>query len=237
MKLAIFDIDGTLTNTNTVDGECFVEAFADVHGVTGINTDWSDYPHTTDSGITLRIFQERWGRAPETSEITKLKQHFATLLQSQFATNPTLFAEIPGASKMFDRLRRETAWAVAIATGCWSESANLKLEAAGIHVDGVPIACADDSLSREEILQAAVSKALERYGQKSFERIVSIGDGVWDVRTALHLNFAFLGIASPERETRLRDAGATHVIQDYTDYNQVMRALNEALIPQNKENN
>lgn len=232
MKLAIFDIDGTLTNTNTVDGECFVEAFADVHGVTGINTDWSDYPHTTDSGITLRIFQERWGRAPETSEISKLKQHFATLLRSQLATNPALFAEIPGASAMFDRLRRETAWAVAIATGCWSESADLKLEAAGIHADGVPIACADDSLSREEILQAAVLKALERYGQKNFERIVSIGDGVWDVRTALHLNFAFLGIASPERETRLRTAGATHVIENYTDFDQVMRALNEASIPQ-----
>jgi beta-phosphoglucomutase-like phosphatase (HAD superfamily) len=29
MKLAIFDIDGTLTNTNRLDDECFVEALAE----------------------------------------------------------------------------------------------------------------------------------------------------------------------------------------------------------------
>lgn len=237
MKLAIFDIDGTLTNTNRVDGECFVQAFADVHGVTGINTDWADYPHTTDSGITLRIFQQRRGRAPDPSELTRLKERFVSLLRSQYSTNPSLFAEIPGASVMFDRLRQEPEWAVAIATGCWSESADLKLEAAGINANGVPIACADDSLSREEILQAATSKALSSYGQNSFEKIVSIGDGVWDARTALHLNFAFLGIGSGERETRLRMAGATHVIRDYTDFDQVILALNDAEIPRNTEKN
>ncbi|MDT5062547.1 MAG: hypothetical protein QOH63_3006 [Acidobacteriota bacterium] len=231
MKLIIFDIDGTLTNTNRVDGECFVQAFADLYGVTDINTNWGDYPHATDSGITLSIFQRRWNRAPAPSEVTRLKQSFVSFMQSQYSIDPTLFEEIPGAAKALDNLKQETGWAVSIATGCWSVSAEMKLKAAGIHTVGIPIACADDGLSREEILRAAVSKAQAHYGQNSFERIVSIGDGVWDVRTALHLNFAFIGIGSGEHEKLLRDTGATYVIGDYTDFERLVRGLNEAEIP------
>jgi phosphoglycolate phosphatase-like HAD superfamily hydrolase len=231
MKLVIFDIDGTLTNTNRVDGECFVQAFADLYGVTDINTNWADYPHATDSGITLQIFQQRWGRAPVPSEVTSLKRSFVSFMQSQFSIDPTLFEEIPGAASTLDRLRQGTEWAVAIATGCWSESAEMKLKAAGIFAGGIPMACADDSLSREEILRAAVSKGQAHYGQGDFERIVSIGDGVWDVRTALHLNFAFIGIGSGEHEKLLRTTGATYVIGDYSNFEQVVQGLNEAKIP------
>jgi phosphoglycolate phosphatase-like HAD superfamily hydrolase len=231
MKLIIFDIDGTLTNTNRVDGECFVQAFADLYGVTDINTNWADYPHATDSGITLSIFQQRWSRAPTPSEVTSLKQSFVSFMQSQYSIDPTLFEEIPGAAKALDKLKQETGWAVSIATGCWSVSAEMKLKAASIHTSGIPIGCADDGLSREEILRAAVSKAQAHYGQNNFERIVSIGDGVWDVRTALHLNFAFIGIGSGEHEKLLRDTGATYVIGDYTDFERLVRGLNEAEIP------
>jgi len=231
MKLIIFDIDGTLTNTNRVDGECFVQAFADLYGAADINTNWADYPHATDSGITLSIFQQRWGRAPNPSEVNRLKQSFVSFMQNQYLIDPALFEEIPGAASTLDRLGQGTEWAVAIATGCWSMSAEMKLAAASIHASGIPIACADDSLSREEILRAAVSKAQAHYGQNDFERIVSIGDGVWDVRTALHLNFAFIGIGSGEHEKLLRATGATYVIGDYTDFEQVLRGLNEAEIP------
>ena len=72
MNLAIFDIDGTLTNTNNVDEDCFVKAFAEAHSINDIVTDWTAYPHTTDSGITQHIFQEKFGRSPEETELSKL---------------------------------------------------------------------------------------------------------------------------------------------------------------------
>lgn len=70
VKLAIFDIDGTLTNTNCVDNDCFVKALSEAHAITEINTDWATYPNTTDSGITLQIFQETFGHDPEDPELT-----------------------------------------------------------------------------------------------------------------------------------------------------------------------
>lgn len=231
MKLAIFDIDGTLTNTNSVDNECFLKALSEAHAITGINTDWATYPHTTDSGITLQIFQEKFGRDPEDAELDKFKSCFVNMLIEQYESNSSSFTEIAGASVALSRLKRESDWAVAIATGCWRESALLKLRAAQIDIDGIPAAFAEDGLSREEILQSAVSQSLEQHRLSSFARTVSIGDGLWDVRTARLLNFAFLGVAGGERAAILDRAGAKHVIEDFADYCRLLTFLNEAEIP------
>ncbi|MEK6279695.1 MAG: HAD family hydrolase [Acidobacteriota bacterium] len=231
MKLAIFDIDGTLTNTNSVDDECFVKSLAEAHAITEIDTDWAAYPHTTDSGITRHVFQKQFGRDPEEPELEKLKDSFVRMLSAQYLSDSSNFAEIAGASVALTRLRQEPDWAVAIATGCWRESALLKLRAAKIDVDGIPAAYAEDGLSREEILEAAVSQSLAQQGLGSFEKIVSIGDGLWDVRTARHLNFAFLGVGCGESGAMLYRAGAKHVIEDFADYDQLVRFLNEAEVP------
>jgi len=232
MKLAIFDIDGTLTNTNSVDNECFVKAFAEAHAITEIDTDWSAYPHTTDSGITLSIFQQKFGRNPEETELGKLKCCFVNMLREQYQSDSSSFVEIAGASIAISRLRRESDWAVAIATGCWRESALLKLRAVKIELEGMPAAYAEDGLSREEILQAAVAQSLDRYQVGSFGKIVSVGDGLWDVRTARRLNFGFLGVGCGKSAAMLRQAGAKHVIDDLSDYHQLVRLLNEAEVPQ-----
>lgn len=232
MKLAVFDVDGTLTNTNSVDDECFVGSLADVHGVRGISTDWAEYPHTTDSGITLHIFQERFGRAPLADELTRLKDRFVEMLDERYQSHPALFGEIPGAALALDRLERESEWAIGVATGCWRASALLKLKVAGIEIDGIPAAFAEDGLSREEILQSAVARALKQHRQSGFEKIVSIGDGLWDVRAAARLRMAFLGVGDEEDEARLRPAGATHVIKDFTDFDNLLRHLETAEIPQ-----
>ncbi len=231
MKLAIFDIDGTLTNTNSVDNECFVKAFAEAFAIAEIDTDWAAYPHTTDSGITQHIFQERFGRGPDETEVGKFKGCFVRMLSEQYQSNSLSFAEIAGAPVALNTLKCDSDWAVAIATGCWRDSALLKLRAAKIDADGIPAAYAEDGLSREDIIRAAVSRSLEQNRVSRFEKIVSIGDGVWDVRTARRLNFAFLGIGCGESATRLRQAGAKHVIEDFSDFDQLSRFLIEAAIP------
>lgn len=232
VNLAIFDIDGTLTNTNDVDEGCFVKALSDAHGITGINTDWVTYPHTTDSGITNQIFQERFDRDPEDAELDKFKSCFVTRLSEEYQSRSSGFAAIEGASVALSRLKRDPDWAVAIATGCWRESALLKLKAANIDIDEIPAAFAEDGFSREAILQSAVSQSLEQHRLNNFAKIVSIGDGLWDVRTARHLNFTFLGVGSGELAAILNRAGAKHVTEDFADYGRLMNLLNEAEVPE-----
>ncbi|HET9210930.1 MAG TPA: hypothetical protein VFR03_11060 [Thermoanaerobaculia bacterium] len=47
-RLAIFDLDGTLTDTNAVDGECYLEAMSTELGCV-LNPDWATYQHCTDA--------------------------------------------------------------------------------------------------------------------------------------------------------------------------------------------
>ena len=231
MNLAIFDIDGTLTNTSRVDEECFVRTITEAHSISEIETDWAQYPHTTDSGITDHIFQEKFGRRPEDAELSKFKGSFVTALSEQYQFNESAFAEIAGASVALNKLRRQSEWAIAIATGCWRESALLKLRAARIDTTGLPAAYAEDGISREEILQAAVARSLDQYRVRSVSKIVSIGDGVWDVRTAGRLKFSFLGVGSGKSAARLSKAGAKHVIEDFLDYDRLLRLLQASEVP------
>jgi phosphoglycolate phosphatase-like HAD superfamily hydrolase len=231
MKLAIFDIDGTLTNTNKVDDECFVEAFAKVLGIADIDTDWAAYPHTTDEGITLHVFREKLGCSPEETELAQFKRSFVNMMSEQYRVDSSGFAAVDGAAVALSKLKQDSDWAVAIATGCWRDSASLKLRAAGLDTGGIPAAYAEDALSREDILRAALARALEHYEVSGFEKVVSIGDGVWDVRTAGNLGFAFLGIGLGEAAAKLRQAGAKQVIADFSDYEQLIKILVEAEVP------
>ena len=231
MNLAIFDIDGTLTETDHVDDICFLQALADAHGMTEVNNDWAAYPHTTDSAILSYVFQERLNRPPEQSELEKFKSCFVSLLEDYRGKDSSLFAEIAGAASMLRRLNQEPDWRVAIASGGWRISATLKLRVAGIDVNEFPASFADDGISREEILNSAVLKSQQRYQQSRFDRVVSVGDGIWDVRTARNLNFAFLGIDSGGAREKLERAGATHVLKDFADYDELISCLTEAGVP------
>lgn len=231
MRLAIFDIDGTLTETNSVDSVCFVQAMADAHSIKGMSTDWGAYAHTTDSFITRELLRERFGRAPDDGEVSKFTRRFVSLLEDRRSKDASLFKEVGGASAALGRLRREPGWALAVASGCWRDSGLLKLRAAGLELEDVPAAFAEDGLSREEILLSAVALAREAYGREGFERVVSLGDGLWDVRAAQNLGFAFVGVARGARARRLRAAGASHVLGDFTDYESLLRCLAEASVP------
>src|SRR4030095_10286072 len=231
MTLAIFDVDGTLTETNAIDGICFVQAFADAHAIREINTNWIDYPYVTDSGIMFQIFHERLGRPPDDAELRSYKSCFRNLLETHRSKDSSLFAEVSGASCALTRLTQETDCAVALATCCWRLSAGLKLKAAGIQTEHLPAAFAEDGLSREAILQTAVSRARLLYEQNGFEKIVSVGDAQWDVQAARALGIPFVGIGNGDRERRLRRAGATHVLEGYSDYGQLIGCLKEAEVP------
>ena len=235
MNLAILDIDGTLTETNAVDEVCFVQAFADAHSITEINTDWMQYQCVTDSGIMFQIFQERFGRPPAGDELQNYKSCLVNLLETHRSRDFSLFAEISGASRALIRLNQETEWAVALATGCWRVSAELKLKAAGIEAEHLPAAFAEDGLSRETILQTAMSRAQRSSGQSHFERIVSVGDALWDVQAARSLSIPFVGVAKGDRGLKLRQAGVTHVLEDYSDYEKLIDCLRRAEVSNHNE--
>jgi phosphoglycolate phosphatase-like HAD superfamily hydrolase len=224
MHLVMFDIDGTLTETMKVDEECFVRAFKDVFGFADIDTDWSHYPHTTDSSIFHEIYVSRHARPPTAPDISRFRQHFIGLLAVASSQSP--FAPVPGADRLLSRLAQDGSHRVSLATGGWRDSARLKMASAGMCFDDHPAASADDALDRESIMRFSGQRAVERYGE-AFARTVYVGDGVWDARACRNVGIPFVGIGIGSRATRLSAEGAVCVFPDFSDVDKFLRSVCE----------
>ncbi len=231
MKLVIFDIDGTLTQTNHVDEICFLRALSETHGIVDTSPHWETCLHVSDSGMTQHLFQRLFGREARDDEAWAIKNRLVDLLEEHHRIDQSFFAEIPGAAETFNQRAQNRGWARAIATGCWRPSAEMKLRAASISYEGVPAGFAEVGVAREAILSAAIERSRVSYRRESFDRIVSVGDGVWDVRTAARLGLAFVGVGSGERAEGLRAAGAKHIIADFEEAGRFFELLEEAEVP------
>lgn len=227
-QLVMFDIDGTLTETMSVDAECYVRSLLEVFGFTDIDTDWSHYTHTTDSGILQEICILRMGRVPSDVDISRFRQHFIGLLSEASSQSP--FVPVPGAVRLLSRLASSNRHRVTLATGAWSESARLKMTSAGLCFDDHPSATADDAPDRESIMRQSKQRAVDRYGGP-FESIVYVGDGVWDARACRRLGLPFIGVGSGVRAERLASEGAVCVFPDFSDVDLFLKCLNEIAQP------
>ena len=231
MRMAIFDVDGTLTNTNDIDLRCYVRALKDTFAIDAPDLSWADYRHVTDIGITNEVLEQHFGRPPTHSEVAQLRDRLIELFDEALAQEPGLVTEIAGAQRLLDRLRASADWAVGLATGCWEASARWKLRAAGVVADDLPAAFSEDGVSREELVTAALRKTSAAHGRDDFEARVSVGDGSWDVRTAANLELAFVGVRVGGDPGALRRLGARHVLTDYADLEAAVHALGNAVPP------
>jgi phosphoglycolate phosphatase-like HAD superfamily hydrolase len=232
--LALFDIDGTLVRSKQVDQDCFVRAFEEVTGARGVEGATDHYRYSTDSGICQEAFREYLGREPGEGEAERVEARFVELLAEVAEREPSAFTEVPGASEALRRLRDDPGWCMAIATGCWRASAELKLARARIDSSGLPLATSDGCFPREGVMREAVRLAAEACGPGAgdgFERTVYVGDGPWDARAAAAMGAGFVGIHDTRDPAPLREAGATSVLRDYADFEAFARELARAPVP------
>lgn len=231
-RLAVFDIDGTLTRTSAVDDACFVDAVRSEWGVEGVSTDWEGYEHFSDNAIARQISRVHRGREATSAELAALRDRFAALIRQQSREHPELFAEVPGSPTIFAALARD-AWHTAIATGGWTPTAHHKLDTAGVPHRGVPAAFACDAEPRESIIRIAIARAEAATGS-TFDRIVYVGDGVWDARACRQLALPFVGVATGTRAAHLRREGAECLLEDFRDARCVLDALDAATVPRER---
>ena len=154
MRLVIFDVDGTLTQTMETDAECFVRSLDEVCGFSHVETDWSRYRHATDSGVFQEIYESRTGRLPSSIEISAFRQHFVGLLAQVSSRVP--FAPVTGAPVLLSRLAANREHRVAFATGAWRDGARLKMRSAGLCYDDYP-AASSELISRQGGVAFALS--------------------------------------------------------------------------------
>ena len=214
--LILFDIDGTLTRTGAADTMAVGPAFERTYGFPLTHDDWNAYGHITDSAIPDWELRNLHGRGVTATELEAFGQELDREFGAIHSRQPEMFQAVGGANAAVQHVQSLEHAHAAIATGCLKASALFKLRAGSIDFEGIPAGFAEDGISREEIVQAAIDRAADLAGT-TFSRILSIGDGLWDIKTAKNLGLDFLGIDA-EGTGKLKEAGAEHVMADYSDF-------------------
>lgn len=194
-NLVIFDVDGTLTDTMDIDTTCFAETIYELYPGITINTHWESYQYATDTGFLLEIFNKNFSREPTKKELSQIQICFFNRLISVFYQQSIQCTPLEGALTIFEKLKAIN-WQVAIATGCWEQSALLKLKAAKMSHDHIPMGHGDDGFRREDIIHRAIEKAKTAYQVQDYQNIVYIGDRNWDKQAAQNAGVEFIGIGS-----------------------------------------
>ncbi|MBD1390388.1 HAD family hydrolase [Neiella sp. HB171785] len=210
MHLVMFDVDGTLTRSCQYDQACYAATMKHITGLE-VDTNWHNYSHVTDSAVTEEILVNNKLSLALAAEA---ECHFAIRLRTMQANDPEMFAPLAGAPVMLQQLK-QAGVALAIATGCWRDSALIKLEHSGVAVDGIPMATASDAHTRQQIMQLAEKRAAQCYGINRFDSVIYIGDGSWDVRCSRELGYHFIGVGA--ETDNLRSLGVCHILEDYSD--------------------
>lgn len=188
MNLIVFDIDNTLTRSNSQHIFAYVNAMKAI-GIVEINQNWKVYEHHTDSYI-LKINYEN--NLAEEFSLALLDDFEKSMVDIMQTLEPV--QEISGAKKFVEYLREEKKYALSFATGSLRQPAILKLQQAGIWHDENLIATSNQFYDRESIVTEAIEKAKKYYEVDDFQNIISIGDGIWDMKTAKNINVAFIGV-------------------------------------------
>jgi beta-phosphoglucomutase-like phosphatase (HAD superfamily) len=213
--LAVFDNDGTLCDSQEVEGRCYAQAIESITGKKLFTLDWAAYEEPTSSAM-VQDFLVGDPLAPEKEEA--IKWEFLRRLKAERTHFPGDFTPLRGAVQFLVRLQTDGICPVALATGCFDITARFKLRCCGIAMEDFPHASSSDTPRRRDILPLAAKRA-------GFEisSVVYFGDAPWDVRVSRALGVPMIGIG--RRIDELSALGVRDVFRDYTDADAIIEVI------------
>ncbi len=225
-RLILFDLDGTLTRTQNGHAP-FNEAIIDTFGVVGdIRSVIPD--GNTDPQIVREIFAKAnvemefdygpWERFAE-----NLRRSYASALRE----GTTTVRALPGAKELLAALSAKEHLSQGVVTGNFEVTAQVKLEAAGLHSYLCRGAYASDSSHRPDLPKIAKERWEQRTGKfLRAEQCVIIGDTPKDLDAARqnHMRCVLVGTGRyPVEELQYWKPDAC--LADLTDTQGVISAL------------
>jgi len=219
-NLIVFDIDDTLTKSENQHQTAFVNTIK-YFGITEVNQNWKTYKNVTDSYILKKNYEFNLNKDFDISFVEDFEKRMVEEFNKQLKTK-----EIEGASKIVDFFLKETNYAICFATGSLLKPALIKLEQANINFIPDLVEASNSIYTRENIVKSAMQRAEKYFNVHSFKNIISVGDGIWDLKTARNLGVHFLGIRNKSLIDFKQEGIKSH-IEDWMhfDFQKVKTAL------------
>ena len=194
--LFVFDIDGTLIDSAQSYALVLIEAFKHM-GIVEIDTEFDNYLHHTDSYALQYNFEKNFDEPFNHDLFTVLDE----ALGKEIRQHPAV-VEVNGAKNFIETLR-DSNTAFAFATGAFPIPTRYKMTQAEIWYDESLLVTSIHHMTRETMVADAIEKAKTYFQLQSPKRIISVGDGLWDLETANNLNIEFVGIGNRNKDVLL----------------------------------
>ena len=213
MHLVVFDVDGTLVESDEFDGVLYAKAVRDVLDIE-VDDDWTGYRHATDSGILDEILDRHTVEMDRSVAHASVKRAFVALVHDYLNHRNGRLPGIPGARAFVNRLIAHPEVTAAVATGGWRETASMKLRAIGLDPEALHLSSASDAIRRIEIMQIAERRAMTG---KPADRKFYVGNQPWDRAASRKLGWEFIGIGEQ----------VEHVprFEDFLDHESILEVL------------
>lgn len=213
VRLALFDIDGTLIRTHGAGVKAFGRAFAVEFGIPN-GTEQMSFAGRTDTGL-VREFFRRQGHEPSAEEIQRFFDCYVFLLDHYLESSTG--GVIPGVWEFLRQLERlPRPPLLGLLTGNIRLGAEIKLRRFGIWGPFRTGAFADDHEERDEIARIAWQRGRALLGgDLRGEEILVVGDTPHDIRCGKAIGARTLAVATGGAELgTLRRHAADWVVRD-----------------------
>lgn len=202
-KALLFDLDGTLAETDTLHYPVWAEVLAE-HG---IHANWEFYQKRVSGRLNPDIVAEFM---PHLSE--KESQRLIEYKESEFRRRTPELSPLPGLLEVIER-SRHSAMKLALVTNAPAENAHALTQALGLS-DTFDVEVFAGELTAGKPDPLAYSTALDRIGVRAGESL-AFEDSPSGIASAVGAGITTIGIASTHDPQGLRSAGASYVYPDF----------------------
>lgn len=225
MRGFLFDIDGTLLNTEGAGCVPFEKA---IHDETGFSADLSkvDWVGRTDTAIMTEVLSSFGLNGEKIREILpRLFGRFIVYFREVAEKEPSRFRALSGVPALLESLE---GMPFGLLTGNVKEAAMIKLETAGIgrFFRDCPGAFGDEHADRNALSLVARDRMMSRH--PDLDDIVVLGDSVRDIDCARAAGLKVLAVASGKTTLlQLSEKKPDYLMEHFADTASVVRLLLE----------
>ena len=224
--LVLFDIDGTLLQSQHAGMHAMVDAFEELHIGKTFSFDGIDIAGRLDT-LIWRDMVRRHEVADDADSHEVFRETYQRHLAKRLQENNTVKV-FHGVAELVDRLVQEPNVELGLLTGNYPATGRLKVEFAGLSHEHFTVnAFAGEGATRRDLPPIALRRYREMHGRDiERERVVIIGDTPLYVDCAHHNGCLCLAVATGQfTAAQLRECKADHVVESLSPVEPIVRWL------------
>lgn len=224
-RVVLFDIDGTLVLTGRAGARAFLKAFGELFGIDNPQDNFS-MAGRTDPWVLAELAAAN-GVPADAPELSRFRDVYLRHLEIEIEKPGPRKGLMPGVRPLLDTLAARDDLHLALLTGNYERSAQIKLEYFDVWQYFRGGAFGDDVLDRNTLVPKALASVAAVGGPAigPADAIV-VGDTPLDVACARTVGARSVGVATGSYDVASLDAaGADIVLADLSDIGAALRAL------------